>query len=95
MTQILWDKLRELISNRIGFIIRQQDIQYFQRKIETRIAQTKYKNLEEYYHLLNSVSNKNDRFDSSQKHSSEKEWNILANIITNGESFFFSRSRTD
>ncbi|VEP12070.1 Methylase of chemotaxis methyl-accepting protein [Hyella patelloides LEGE 07179] len=89
MTQILWDKLRELISNRIGFIIRQQDIQYFQRKIETRIAQTKYKNLEEYYHLLNSVSNKNDRFDSSQKHSSEKEWNILANIITNGESFFF------
>jgi chemotaxis protein methyltransferase CheR len=89
MEEILWEKLRELIANQIGFRIRQQDLQYFQQKINSRITELKLANVKEYYHLLDNVINENQDFFASEKLVAEREWKKLANLITNGESFFF------
>ena len=88
MTQLLWEQLRKLIAQRIGFYIRQQDLQYFQLKIEERIKELKFTNLGDYYKLLNNDEAKNNH-SLEQKKLVTEEWKTLANIITNGESFFF------
>ena len=89
MSQILWDNLRELISDRIGFCIRQQDLKYFQDKIRARIKETGCHDLKEYYCLLDKAAINSTQLALSKTSLGTKEWGILANIITNGESFFF------
>lgn len=88
MTQAIWEQLRKLIADRIGFTVRQQDIKYFKLKIEDRIRQLKLANLIEYYNLLKNSTQKN-KSSLFKQTLAQKEWIILANIITNGESFFF------
>jgi chemotaxis protein methyltransferase CheR len=89
MEEILWEKLRELIANQIGFRIRQQDLQYFQQKISSRITELKLANVNAYYHLLYDATNKNQDSFAQENLVAEREWKKLANLITNGESFFF------
>ena len=89
MSQFLWEQLRKLIAQRIGFYIRQQDLQYFQRKIEERIKKLKLTNLGDYYKLLNTNEAETKHLTVEQKRLITEEWKNLANIITNGESFFF------
>lgn len=89
MSQLLWEQLRKLIAQRIGFCIRQQDTLSFQHKIEDRIKKLKLSNLEDYYNLLKEVSTQNNFLSIEQKKLAREEWKVLANIITNGESFFF------
>lgn len=89
MSQFLWEQLRKLIAQRIGFYIRQQDLQYFQRKIEDRIRELKLTNLGDYYKLLNTDETETKHLTVEQKRLVTEEWKTLANIITNGESFFF------
>lgn len=89
MSQLLWEQLRKLIAQRIGFYIRQQDIQYFQSKIEERIKELKLANIGDYYNLLNYNESKNNHLSIERKRLVIEEWKMLANIITNGESFFF------
>jgi chemotaxis protein methyltransferase CheR len=89
MEAILWEKLRELIANQIGFRIRQQDLQYFQQKIKSRITELKLTNIQEYYRLLDNATDKERDFFSQENLVAEREWKKLASLITNGESFFF------
>ena len=89
MSQLLWEQLIKLITQRIGFCIRQQDTPYFKHKIEERIKKLKLNNLGDYYNLLKEVSTKNNLLSIEQKKLAREEWEVLANIITNGESFFF------
>lgn len=89
MSQFLWEQLRKLIAQRIGFYIRQQDLQYFQHKIEARTKELKLTNLGDYYKLLNTDEIKTKNLPVEQKRLVTEEWKTLANIITNGESFFF------
>ena len=79
MSQLLWEQLRKLIAQRIGFCIRQQDTLSFKHKIEDRIKKLKLNNLRDYYNLLSAEHEELVR----------EEWKILADTITNGESFFF------
>lgn len=83
MTEIWWEQLRELVADRIGFRIRQNDLQFFQQQINQRVTELKLANVKEYYDLLKNIIT--DR----QKFLAEREWKILASTITNGESFFF------
>ena len=89
MSQLLWEQLIKLIARRIGFYIRQQDLQSFQHKIEERIKKLKLTNVRDYYNLLNNDDFQNNLFCSIEKRTATEEWKTLANIITNGESFFF------
>ncbi len=90
MNQVLWGKLVELISEHIGFYIKVKDYPSLQSKIETRINTLQLSNIGDYYKLLqDSIDSKSGNICSSQKYRSKREWNALANIITNGESFFF------
>lgn len=89
MEEIWWEKLRELISKEIGFRIRQQDIHYFKQKIVSRIQELKLENVKEYYTLLGELANIKDYNLLPKQALAEKEWKKLANVITNGESFFF------
>jgi chemotaxis protein methyltransferase CheR len=88
MSQLLWEQLIKLIAQRMGFCIRQQDTPYFKHKIEERIKKLKLNNLGDYYNLLKEVSPQNN-LSIEQKKIAREEWEVLANIITNGESFFF------
>ncbi len=91
MNQLLWDKLIKLISQNIGFHIEPKYYQTLEHKIKDRIKILKLSNTWDYYHLLkNSVDHKSDSISIQQKYQGEKEWNTLANIVTNGESFFFA-----
>ena len=91
MNQLLWDKLIKLISQNIGFHIEPKYYQTLDHKIQDRIKILKLSNTWDYYHLLkNSLDDKSDNISIQQKYQGEKEWNTLANIVTNGESFFFA-----
>lgn len=87
--EVWWERLRELISNHIGFRVRQQDIQYFKQKITSRIKDLKLANVKEYYSLLCEVINVKEPDSLSKPVLAEQEWKKLTNAITNGESFFF------
>ena len=90
MNQLLWDKLIKLISQNIGFHIKPKDYQTLEDKLKDRIKILNLSNTWDYYNFLkNSLDDKSDSISIQQKYQGEKEWNTLANIITNGESFFF------
>ena len=88
MNQVLWEQLRQLIANHIGFRIRPQDTRYLSQKVSARIESLNLSNLEEYYNLLHR-SAREQCPKNSEKSLGKKEWKILTNAITNGESFFF------
>ncbi len=90
MNQVLWEQLIKLIAQHIGFYIKPKDYTSLKSKIETRINILKFSNIGDYYNLLqDGVDSKTDNISPQKKYRSKREWNALANIITNGESFFF------
>ncbi|MEM7065496.1 MAG: protein-glutamate O-methyltransferase CheR [Cyanobacteria bacterium P01_B01_bin.77] len=68
----------ELITDRIGVILRKNDYISIQEFISNRIKATGFKQPEDYYQLL--------RRNTTQSH---QEWKLLISKITNTESFFF------
>ena len=89
MNQNLWEKLRKLIAQRIGFNIRLQDLKYFQLKVEKRMKLLNLNSLQEYYNLLYNSNLKPQSISYSSDLLGKKEWKELINVVTNGESFFF------
>ena len=83
--QDIWEQLRTLIGKQIGFQIRSQDLIYFKPKVSMRMEQMGLTQISEYYDLLQQISSPI----SSQRRVAQKEWQMLANLVTNGESFFF------
>ncbi|HHP7229926.1 MAG TPA: CheR family methyltransferase [Xenococcaceae cyanobacterium] len=90
MNQLLWEKLINLIAQNIGFHVKPKDYQNLETKIQQRINFLNLENIGDYYNFLkNSVDAKSETISLQEKYQSEKEWNTLAKVITNGESFFF------
>lgn len=90
MNQILWENLVNMISQNIGFHIKPKDYQSLETKLKNRIEILNLSNLEEYFNLLKDGINTNsESISPSRIYKSNQEWNTLASIITNGESFFF------
>lgn len=85
LQQEIWQRLIALIGEQIGFQVRRQDLKYFQPKVTARMESLGIDSLSGYYDFLSAA-----RSDSSpQRYLAQKEWQALANAITNGESFFF------
>ena len=90
MNSVLWENLVKLIAEHIGFYIKAKDYPSLESKIENRIKILKLSNIGDYYNLLqDSVDSELDNISPQAMYRSKREWNALANIITNGESFFF------
>ena len=90
MNYVLWENLVKLIAEHIGFYIKTKDYPSLESKIEARLKALKLSNLGDYYNLLkDSVDFELGNISPQTMYRSQGEWNALANIITNGESFFF------
>ncbi|MDJ0531910.1 MAG: CheR family methyltransferase [Xenococcaceae cyanobacterium MO_207.B15] len=90
MNQLLCEKLISLISQQIGFHIKPKDYATLEDIIQKRIKILNLSNSWDYYNLLRHIiDSKSGDISLQQKYKAEKEWQTLATIITNGESFFF------
>ena len=68
----------QLVAQRTGIVIRENDQKIFKEVISERTRLTGSNSLEDYYYLL-----------ATETYQSHQEWNNLAVEITNNESFFF------
>ena len=90
MNKLLWENLISLISKHIGFHIKVKDYHTLEVKIAERIKILKLVSIGEYYNLLkDSIEPDSSNISPQNLYKGSQEWNTLAKIITNGESFFF------
>lgn len=78
LTEELENKLLNLIKQKIGISIRQKDLKIFTKNIFERINANKISSASDYYQLL---------IENTKK--SAEEWQKLAMLLTNLESYFF------
>ncbi len=75
--EVLLQKFRQLITLKMGFHIRKQDLSNLVTKLETRCRLLKITNAQVYYNLLSSDST-----------TAQEEWQKLIELVTVGESYF-------
>ncbi len=90
MNNLLWNHFISLISQHIGFRIKVKDYPRLESEVAKRIKILKLSSIGEYYHLLkDSIDSEAGNIPPQIVYKGIREWQILARIITNGESFFF------